>query len=250
VQGLESAPPLLLLQGQANAHHWWDRLRVPLARTYRTITFDYRGTGDSPVPTQGAGADADWSTTSFADDAAAVLDHLGYTQARVYGTSMGGRVAQMLAIHHAPRVTRLVLACTSPGGPVARERSQEVRRALAHPDPRVRRQALLDLMYTPGWAAVHGDSSLLLGDSTMTPDAIRQHLRVSAGHDAYAALSRIAAPTLVLHGSDDLMAPVENARLIADRIPDARVRITPGGRHGFFDEFSSTVTAEVLAFLD
>jgi 3-oxoadipate enol-lactonase len=108
---------------------------------------------------------------------------------------------------------------------------------------------LLDLMYTPGWTAVHGDSSQLLGDPAMTPDAIRRHLRVSAGHDAHDFLSKISAPTLVLHGSDDHMAPTENARVIADRIPDARTCITPGGRHGFFDEFSSTVTPDVLDFL-
>jgi pimeloyl-ACP methyl ester carboxylesterase len=90
LQGPEDAPPLLLLQGQANSHRWWDRLRVPFAHTCRTIAFDYRGTGDTR-PGAVAG-DAAWSTTSFAADASAVLDHLGYDRVRVYGNSMGGRV--------------------------------------------------------------------------------------------------------------------------------------------------------------
>jgi pimeloyl-ACP methyl ester carboxylesterase len=101
-------------------------------------------------------------------------------------------------------------------------------------------------MYTPRWRG----TSNLLGDPNLTPDAARRHLRVSAGHDAYDALPRIEVPTLVLHGSDDRMAPVENARLIADRIAGARVSITPGGRHGFFDEFAERVNRDVLGFLD
>jgi 3-oxoadipate enol-lactonase len=250
VEGPDGAPPLLLLQGQANSHRWWDGLREPFASTYRTVTFDYRGTGDSRAPVPAAGRGAEWSTASFAADALAVLDHLGHHRVRVYATSMGGRVAQVLASSAPSRVVRLVLACTSPGGPHARERGPEVRRALAQPDPDARRRALLDLMYTPAWAAAHGDSSTLLGDPTMTPEAARQHLRVSGRHDAWAALPAISAPTLVLHGSDDLMTPAGNADLLADRIPDARARVTPGGRHGFFDEFASTVTPEVLAFLD
>jgi pimeloyl-ACP methyl ester carboxylesterase len=239
VLGNELAPALLLLPGQANSHRWWDGLREPFADRYRTITFDYRGTGGSEA------SDGEWSTASFADDAAAVLDELGVERAAVYGTSMGGRVAQMLAINHPERVSALVLACTTPGGKHAIERGQDVRRLLAEPDRSKRRAALLELMYTPAWS---GESNLL-GDPTMTADASRRHLRVSAGHDAWDGLPRIAVPTLVLHGSDDRMAPVENATLIADRIPGARVRITSGGRHGFFDEFAESVSREVLAFL-
>ena len=239
VLGNELAPALLLLPGQANSHRWWDGLRQPFAERYRTITFDYRGTGDSPA------SPGPWSTASFADDAAAVLDELGVERAAVYGTSMGGRVAQMLAINHPERVRALVLACTTPGGEHAIERGQDVRRLLAEPDRSKRRAALLELMYTPAWS---GESNLL-GDPTLTADAARRHLRVSAGHDAWAGLPRIAVPTLVLHGSDDRMAPVENAALLGDRIPGARVRITAGGRHGFFDEFAESVSRAVLDFL-
>lgn len=249
LDGPADASPLLLLQGQANSHSWWDRVRPGLARTHRTLTVDYRGTGDSHTPPATGTSGEPWSTGTFAADAVAVLDHLGLDAVGVYGTSLGGRVAQMLAIHHPARVARLVLACTSPGGPRARERSQEVRRALAHPDARERRRALLDLMYTPDYARTSGTSSPLLGDPGISPDAARQHLRASARHDASADLARIAAPTLVLHGTDDLMTPAENAHLIAKSIPGARLRLTAGGRHGFFEEFAATVTPAVLGFL-
>jgi 3-oxoadipate enol-lactonase len=217
----------------------------------RTVTFDYRGTGATQLAArqEGAAPEAQWSTASFASDAVAVLDALGCRQAHVYGTSMGGRVAQMLAVHHRHRLQRLVLACTSPGGPMALERSQAVRQAISQSDATARREALLQLMYTPTWAAQHGRSSTLLGDSTMTSEAARRHLHLSARHDASALLASITALTLVLHGSDDLMTPATNAAVVAEAIPAARRVLIQGGRHGFFEEFSATVTPQVLQFL-
>ncbi|WP_407942931.1 alpha/beta fold hydrolase [Luteipulveratus halotolerans] len=72
---------------------------------------------------------------------------------------------------------------------------------------------------------------------------------MSARHDAWDRLAQVSAPTLVLHGSDDRMSPVSNAHAIGGRIPAARVEVTEGGRHGFFDEFSDTITPRVAAFL-
>lgn len=112
-----------------------------------------------------------------------VLDACNVTSAHVYAISMGGRVAQMLAAEAPDRIDRLVLACTSPGGPAAAERSQEVRRALSQADPAARRQALFDLMYTPAWST-RRLTSHLLGDNTMTARARALHLRVSNAHDA------------------------------------------------------------------
>lgn len=242
IAGPESAPVVLLLQGQANSHRWWDGVGPAIAQTFRTVCFDYRGTGASRSEY------GPWSTSSFAADAAQVLEALDISSAHVYGTSMGGRVAQMLAIEHPHLVDRLVLACTSPGGDIAVERTNEVRRRLADPDPVARLRAMIDLFYTPAWARTH-TSSTLFGDDSMTPKAAQLHLRVSAKHDASGRLSDIVAPTLVLHGSDDLLAPAKNAATIAARIPHCSVEITPGGRHGFFDEFSDVATPRVVAFL-
>ena len=120
VSGRDGAPSLLLLQGQANSTSGRDDLRSFFDEQFRVVTFDYRGTGD----TGGASDEPEWTTNSFADDAVAVLEELGIERAHVYGTSMGGRVAQMLAAEHPARVDRLVLACRSPGGPRASERTQ------------------------------------------------------------------------------------------------------------------------------
>ena len=243
VSGVPTGPPLLLLAGQANSHTWWDRVRGGFEDRYRVVTLDQRGTGGSHGP---PGA---WSTRSFADDAASVLAALGVDRAAVYGASMGGRVGQLLAADRPDLVAGLVLACTSPGGSHAVERSAEVRRALSVPTPEQRRAVLRDLFYTPAWPHRPEDSTLL-GDRTMTAAESAAHLRVSARHDAWDALPRITSPTLVLHGSDDLMTPAVNAEIIARRVPGAELHVHAGGRHGFFEEFADVVTRVVRSFLD
>lgn len=242
VDGRPDGPVLLLLQGLANSHTWWDRVRLGFEQQFRTVTVDYRGTGASRGPV------GEWFTATFATDAAHVVGRLGASTAAVYGTSMGGRVAQLLAATRPDLVDRLVLACTSPGGRHAREGGPEVRRALAVADPERRRETLHRLFYTPAWP--HGpELSSLLGDPTMSRDEARAHLRASAGHDAWEVLPTVAAPTLVLHGMDDLMVPAVNASLIAERVPGAVLELHPGGGHGFFEEFAEHVAARVLAFL-
>lgn len=230
VAGPCEGPPLLLLPGQANSHDWWRLVRAGFEDVYRTVTFDYRGTGATRC------AVGDWSTRSFAADAAHVMASLGLPRYRVYGTSMGGRIAQHLAARHPERVERLVLACTSPGGPHARERSAQVRRLLASPPSPERTATVVGYFYTPAWPGQAEDSPLL-GDRTMTAEASVAHLRASNRHDAWDALPDITAPTLILHGTDDLMVPADNASVLAARILDARVHLHEGGRHGFFEEF-------------
>ncbi len=242
--GPADGPALLLLSGQANSHDWWTGLRDHFEQRFHTITFDYRGTGTTRAPES-----PDWSTALFAADAAQVLESVGADYAHVYGTSMGGRVAQMLAINHPAVVDQLVLACTTPGGTLAVERDNSVRRALAQHDSHARTHALLDFMYTPAWFAT-GRRSHLLGDPDMSSRAQLLHLKVSGGHDAGDRLCEIRSQTLILHGSDDLMAPVVNAHSLGDAIRDSRVEVTTGGRHGFFDEFADTVSAQVRQFLD
>jgi pimeloyl-ACP methyl ester carboxylesterase len=239
-----SGAPLLLLAGQAGAHTWWNGVRGDFEGSHRTVTMDYRGTGASDKP------DAPYSTQGFAEDAVAVLGELGIERADVYGTSMGGRVAQWIAARHPQRVRRLVLGCTSPGGPRAVERSDAVRRALAGPDPAANRRALLDLMYTPEWLAREPGPYWTLGDPDVPAYARRHHLLASARHDAWDALPGITAPTLVVHGGDDRLNPTTNAHLLVERIPDARLHLIPGARHAYFEERRDVASPLVLEFLD
>ena len=215
--------PLVLLQGQANEHRWWDSVRDDF--------------------------DAAYTTRGFAADVVCVLDDAGVERAHVYGTSMGGRVAQWLAADHPARVGALVLGCTSPGGAHGIERSNEVRRSLAQRDRTAAERALLELMYTPAWLAGHPGPYHTTGDPGMPAHARRRHLAASAEHDAWDALPRITAPTLVVHGTDDVFNPAANAPLIAERIPGAELRLIEGARHAYFEEFRHVASPMVLEFL-
>ncbi|HEX4226193.1 MAG TPA: alpha/beta fold hydrolase [Pseudonocardiaceae bacterium] len=241
VQG--SGPALVLLAGQSNSHHWWDGVREDFDEDHTTISIDYRGTGDSDKP------DEPYGTRGFATDVLAVLDDLGLDDAAVYGTSMGGRVAQWLAVDQPRRVRALILGCTSPGGPHSVERDNAVRVSLAQPGTREGRQALIDLMFTPAWSAAHPGRYTVLGDPRMPPYARKRHLLASNGHNAWDVLPDITAPTLILHGTDDLLNPTANATLLAERIQDARVELIEGARHAYFVEFRDLAGRMVLEFL-
>lgn len=242
-QGDRSAP-LVLLAGQSNSHHWWDDVRDDFHTTRRTITLDYRGTGASDKP------DEPYSTQMFADDVVAVLDDAGIEQADVYGTSMGGRVAQWLAVRHPHRVRALVLGCTSPGSRHGIERTEAVRKSLVSPKPGAAARALLELMYTPRWLASHPGPYNTLGDPGMPAYARRRHLVAADRHDAWDALPGISAPTLVVHGEDDELNPAANAPRLAERIAGARLELIPGARHAYFEEFRAVASPLVLDFLD
>jgi pimeloyl-ACP methyl ester carboxylesterase len=158
-------------------------------------------------------------------------------------------VAQWLAADRPERVEALVLGCTSPGGAHGIERSNDVRRSLAQPDRQAAERALLELMYTPAWLAAHPGPHHTVGDPGMPAHARRRHLAASAGHDSWAALPAITAPTLIVHGTDDVFNPAANAPLLAERIPGAGLRLIEGARHAYFEEFREVASPLVLDFL-
>ncbi|WP_031468104.1 alpha/beta fold hydrolase [Sciscionella sediminilitoris] len=234
----EGAPTLLLLAGQANSRHWWDPVLEDFSAVFRTVTLDYRGTGCSAKP------DTDsYSTRGFAEDVRAVLDHLGAARAHVYGTSMGGRVAQWFAVDHPDRLDRLVLGCTSPGDAHGVPRDPAITEQLTRPG------GLAELMYSPDWLATHPGPHSTLGDPGMPGYARRRHRFASARHDSWAVLDQIAAPTLILHGTEDVFNPAANAKLLAERIPRARLELIEGARHAYFEEFRARASRLVLDFL-
>jgi 3-oxoadipate enol-lactonase len=237
VQG--QGAPLVLLAGQANNHHWWDAVRADFHATRSTLTLDYRGTGDSDRP------DQSFSTQGFADDVVSVLDHLGIDRADVYGTSMGGRVAQWVAIRYPDRVRHLVLGCTSPGGSHSIGPDRSIDEALAVADPKAIETALLDLMY----ASDPPTTSQLLGDPNMPAYARRRHRIASRRHDAWDHLPHIQARTLVIHGTADRFTPAANASLLAERIPQAHLHLIDQARHAYFEEFRHVASPRVLDFL-
>lgn len=226
--------PLLLLPGQGASHAMWGPLLRTFAERHRVVVFDYRGTGGSDAPP------GPYSTRGFAADAVAVLDAFGIAVAHVYGFSMGGRVAQWVAIDHPERVGALVLGATSPGDAHGAPRPAEA-------EARFRRGGdLNEFLYGPEFARARTAGDWRSGTS---PRARGAHYRASEEHDSWARLGEITAPTLLLHGTDDLITVAENSRLLAERIPDVRLHLIVGARHGYFEEFADEAATVVLEFL-
>jgi pimeloyl-ACP methyl ester carboxylesterase len=228
--------PLLLISGQAVDSRAWDAVVPELSQCFRVITFDYRGIGDSA-----AGADDSYSTRHFARDAVAVIDAAGVKRAHVYGHSMGGRVAQWIALDSAPRVASLVLGATTAGDARGASRSAQTSADLASGDP----DRLARLFFRSGERRADGAAFF---DHRSTHRARRLHFAASLSHDTWDRLADIAAPTLVIHGSADEMTPPGNAERMAAAIPRAQLVLIEGARHGYYLE-EPEATRVVVDFL-
>ena len=244
--------PLLLIMGLGANHLGWAAQVPAYAQEFQVIVFDNRGTGQSDLP-----EGVDYTIPLLADDAAALLEALNVDTAHVYGVSMGGMIAQELALRHPERVRSLILGATSPGGPHAAPPEPAARGSLidrgAAEDEAVS-PALLEVLFSPGFLAEHGAElrerfQSSAGYPETTPEAYVAQLGAAARHDTYDRLPEIAAPTLVIHGTDDPLLPVENGRILAERIPGAELVLLEGARHGYLFEKQAEADAAVLGFL-
>lgn len=218
--------PLLLIQGLGYARWGWEPVVEPLAQSFDVILFDNRGIGESDAP------EGPYTTAALAGDALQVLDEAGVERAHVLGTSLGGMVAQELALSAPGRVDRLVLASTTPGGSAS----------FPMPEQTVKLMTTGATLreFVENALAPEADEELvdrILGhrERTAQPfDAWSAQAAAGATFDALDRVAAIAAPTLVLHGTEDAVVDSRNATLLAERIPDARVELFPGGGHLFF----------------
>ncbi|MCA9625459.1 MAG: alpha/beta fold hydrolase [Myxococcales bacterium] len=235
--GAPQAPPLLMLRGLGRAKAHWGRVVGELAPRFRLVLLDNRGVGLSDAPR------APFAMGALARDALDVLDALGIARAHVFGMSLGGMIAQHLAIAHPNRVDRLVLGCTTPGGPEAER-------------PRLSAFArLAQARMTSIEAAIQAEGEMLLSDrgDRDHPEVIEEWIAIAKrepvakrslllqmgaaiGHRAGEGLGRITAPTLVVSGDDDPLIPVANSRLLARRIRGAELAWIAGARHDFATE--------------
>jgi pimeloyl-ACP methyl ester carboxylesterase len=250
-----SGPPVLLINGLGLSGGAWWRTIDALSPSLRVITFDHRGIGrsESMMPA--------FTTEAMADDAVSVLDALGLDTVHVYGFSLGGMVAQQLALRNQRRVRSLVLGATQPGGRRAVSADNEVL-AFFRRRPNMDREAAawasVEFNYGPRCRADHPeriaeDIEWRLGQQ-FNAQAYRAQIFAAALHNCYRRLDRIRVPTLVVHGAHDRIIPVENAHLMAERLPDCRLTVLeesghlystdePEVEHGiasFFDEYDET----------
>lgn len=228
--GDRTKPPVLLIMGLALSSRAWDRLPALLTGDFHVLVFDNRGTGRS-----GRKGFA-YRMRDLADDAVAVLDAAGHEAAHVFGISMGGMVAQELAIRHPGRVRSLALGCTfaSWRGRTAPSMGTKLDLLLLNlgfvTPARISR-----VLVSAEWHGAHPDSALLWmrrAERTALRYATAQVLAI-ARHDALPRLDRIRAPTLVLTGSADKLVPPANSAVLARSIPGARLLVIPNAGHVF-----------------
>jgi pimeloyl-ACP methyl ester carboxylesterase len=242
--------PLLMIMGFGGDHLAWTFQVPALGASYRVLTFDNRGAGQSSVP------DEPYSTRMMAQDAVGLLDALGVERAHVLGVSMGGMIAQEVALQHPRRVRSLQLHCTYArpdrymlalmdtwravrAKATAEEWLRTVALWLFSPRTYAERPEFVEMVIQTGLANPH---PFTLTGFLRQGDAVR-------GHDALDRLPALACPTLVSVAEDDILVPPRFARSVAAAVPRAELRVIEAAGHAYFWERADLFNTMCLDFL-
>jgi len=246
--------PLILIIGFAGTWMAWIFQRPAFRKYFQVITFDNRGVGGSDKPS------GPYSMRAMADDTIGLMDHLGIDKAHILGVSMGGYIAQELAINYPERVRKLVLGCTLAGEDETGGHSSEYFRGLgleegcSHDEWRsvaAGKVLSTDLslafnsrLYRMIIAPLSGVIARLVAS-----EGVAAQFEAIVGHDTLDRLHMIEAPTLVITGTQDRLIRPSSSEVLASRIPNARLVRVEGGPHAFFVGMRGRFNREVLDFL-
>jgi 3-oxoadipate enol-lactonase len=239
--------PLVLVHGLGYARWGWEPVADLLAERYETILFDNRGIGESEAPP------GPYSVAQMTEDTLRVLNEAGVERAHVLGTSLGGMIAQELALAVPERVQKLVLACTTAGGPSAAPMPEQTVKLMAEAAtlaPEVAMRRFVENALAPD--PPEGMVEEILAHRIETAQPIGAWLAqagAGASFDAWDRIPGLEMPTLVLHGTSDNVVDVRNAEYLAERIPDSHVEFVPGCGHLFFWEQPERFVRVVAEFL-
>jgi 3-oxoadipate enol-lactonase len=241
-----SDEPLLLIMGLSYPSYMWHRTRPVLAKRFRTIALDNRGVGQSDAP---PGA---YSIALMASDAAAVLDAAGAQSAHVFGVSMGGMIAQEFALQYPKRVLSLILGCTASGGRNAIQPEPAALQTLMRQGmtPEQAKEAIIPFIYDAATPRERIDEDMAIRMRWYpTAQGYMGQLQGIMGWEAYSRIAQITAPTLVIHGETDRLVPAANGRLIAERIPGAKLVLIPHASHILETDQPGAAHQALLEFL-
>jgi pimeloyl-ACP methyl ester carboxylesterase len=242
--------PLVLIMGLGGDHLAWAFQMPAFSERYRVIAFDNRGVGQTDQP------DQHYTTTQMAADTVGLMDVLGIARAHVLGVSMGGMIAQEVALNHPHRVRTLQLHCTYARpdaclrGRLAAARAERI--ALSRED--ALRSTLFWLLARatynerPEFVEAIVESAL----ANPYPQSLTGFLRQAEAclaHDAVERLHAVRAPTLVTAAAEDLLVPPVFSREVATRIPAAEFRLIEGAAHAYFWERADAFNGMCLEFL-
>ncbi len=243
-------PAVLMIQGLGFSSKFWARQISALAPHFQVVVFDNRGAGQSDKPKE------PYTISLMAQDAVGLLDHLGIVKAHVIGASMGGYIAQVLAVNYPERVDRLVLMCTHFGGPEYLAATAELWKEILNV-----RALTLTQIYRHGLRYALAEEffdthpkeveELVKMKVVETPPAyaFQNQFAAASQFDFRRNVGQIKTPTLVLAGTEDRIVPIKFAQQLAEAIPNAKFKVIEGAGHLLFWEKAEEVNQEILNFL-
>lgn len=242
--------PLLLIMGIRRNIEWWYKQLPDLSAQCQVIVFDNRGSGRTDKPTD------DYRIEQFADDTAGLMRGLGIKHAHILGYSMGGYIAQELAITYPRMVDSLILVSTGAGGSRAVTMSAERAEKFADIQgltPEEILQKNMDIFFSDHFIRTHPDQVRIFSELSMRwyqpAEAFVQQFNACQKHDTVSRLDSVKVPTLIMSGDDDPLIPPQNSIILKELMPNAELKMFPALRHCFFIEDSEKFNQTVMAFL-
>jgi pimeloyl-ACP methyl ester carboxylesterase len=242
--------PLVMIMGLTANMDWWDPQLVDrLSRSYRLLLFDNRCAGRS-----GSG-EGEVTIPAMAEDTAGLMESLEMNQAHVLGVSMGGMIAQELVLNHSDKVNKLVLCATFCGGQESVYADREVLQKMMDrsDDPEVQVRKTMSLLFPEEWLDAHREyfEDFLERYSTapITMENAAKQFMATVSFSTWDRLPQVKNQALVATGTEDVVIPPENSRIISDRIPDARLVEFEGAGHGFINQCGTEFLEVLSGFL-
>jgi len=241
--------PLVLIMGLRRNVEWWYRQLPVLAQHFQVIVFDNRGAGRSDKPVM------EYSMRLFAEDTAGLLDALGLKRAGILGYSMGGYIAQELALNHPAKVEKMILASTGCGGDravmMSPERLEKFQaNAGLKPEEIIRKD--MDIYFSNKFVEQHPEKVEEFIEISLRhhqpADAFLRQFDACLRHDTVDRLQRIRVPILIMTGDDDPLVPPENSYILKELIPHAELVVFPGGHHCVMIENADEYNQKVIDF--
>lgn len=246
--------PLILISGLGRSRlSWWKQIE-PFAKKFRVINMDNRDAGDSAICT------SPYTITDMAADVAGIIKNLNLGRTHIIGISLGGMIAQELVIGYPELVDRLVLVATTAGGPTSVSAKPEIMALLVakeREDTETRLRRVFPQIMGEGYTARHPeDLDRIVTDSLTKPMSLESYQRQLGAIMSYLRqgtadrLEQITAPTLIIHGDYDPLAPYANGEYLAAHIKGARLSTYPGVGHMVMVESPDRFNREVIEFLE
>ncbi|OGP87239.1 MAG: hypothetical protein A2Y95_04745 [Deltaproteobacteria bacterium RBG_13_65_10] len=242
--------PLLMIMGFTGSRYHWVGFDNRMKLDFLTITFDNRGVGKTSAPP------GPYSVRQMAADAIGLLDAIGIDRAHVFGVSMGGMIAQEIALGHPERVRTLVLGCTHFGGSEQILPLPHVFQKIAVLEGKSTEQAVRDILsvnltpeFMKKWPEVVEDLVRYGLENRMKRHAFAAQVAVVSTHDTASRLGEVGAPTFVISGDQDELIPPQNSIEIAGRIPQAQITFLPGAGHMFWVEQPEEAEFQIKRFI-